>query len=245
MCWFGCTVGCRWTTRWTAAAILRCLYPPFTNPGRHASEKAAALRHALLWGGPVTVLFCRGRWGFWGLNCINSQLTRWKGDAVFAVMVEQRPHSHHSRRRRHDWARRAHGELPGVYLHILFHFLIWKSFGAVVPVWSLMSTPAETCFRGWSAATTRCVYYDSWPSPDADFLSDINICVLSSHNHISVDAGRKTWSSFPGNRSWQMLLKLRNWRSGGLRTVRQAYGWQTYKFIKVCQRIKVDSSRNT
>lgn len=110
---------------------------PLTNPGRHASEQAAAFRHALLWGGPVTVLSCRGRWGFWGLNCISSQLTRWKGDAAFAVMVEQRPHSHHSRRRRHDWARRAHGELPGVYPHVLFYFLIWKSFGAVVPVWCL------------------------------------------------------------------------------------------------------------
>lgn len=223
MCWFRWTAGCRWTTRWTAAAFLRCLYPPHQS-WQARLWKGCCVKTCTSLGRSCHRPLLQRRWGFWGLNCINSHLTRWKGDGAFAVMVEQRPHSHHSRRRRHDWARRAHGELPGVYLHILFYVLIWKRFGAVVPVWSLMSTPAEMCFRGWSTATTRCVSYDSWPSPDADFLSDINICVLSSHNHMSVDAGTKTRSSFPGNRSWQMLLKLRNWGSGGLRTIRQVYG---------------------
>lgn len=109
---------------------------------------------------------------------------------------------------------------------LLSHLEEFWSCGA-----SLMSAPAEMCFRGWSTAATWCVYYGSWPSPDADFLSDINICVFSSHNHMSDEAGRKTRSPPPGNRSWQMLFKLRNWRSGGLRTIRQVYGWQTYKFI--------------
>lgn len=228
MCWFRCTVGCRRTTRCTAAAFLRCLYPP------HQSWQAR------LWKG-CCVKTCASL----GRSCHRPLLQRTV--RILRFKLHQLPTDTLKRRCSiccHGWTKatftpqqKKTSRLSATSTWgtswrlsscsvLLSHLEEFWSCGA-----SMMSTPAEMCFRGWSTAATWCVYYDSWPSPDADFLSDINICVFSSHNHMSDEAGRKTRSPPPGNRSWQMLLKLRNWRSGGLRTIRQVYGWQTYKFI--------------